>query len=301
MSIGLAVAVALLLEFLDDTIKTPEDVSRKLNLRVVGVIPKVKSKGSISKLIRNPRAEITEAFSSTRTALQFSILAGSLKSLLITGTKPGEGKTSTALALASSFATIGKTVLIIDADLRRPSFAFSSDASQGLSGVLSKGLPLMANVVRGPTDNLFLLPAGPIPPNPAELLASTRLLHLIEEAGDHFDLVFVDSPPVLTFADAPALSSVCDGTLLIIQSGGVRRQAVMRALERLESARGKVTGVILTHFDARKVGYGRAYGYGYRGYSELDFKRLGATPSDGRRQIRHFADGSSDKPSDLTE
>jgi succinoglycan biosynthesis transport protein ExoP len=299
MSLLFAIAIAFLLEFLDDTIKTPEDVSRKLHLRVVGVIPRVKSRDPISKLIRNPRAEVTEAFSSTRTALQFSILAGSLKSLLVTGSKPGEGKTSTALALGSSFATIGKKVLIIDADLRRPSFAFKSDESQGLSGVLSKGLALMAHVVQGPTDNLFLLPAGQVPLNPAELLASTRLMHLIEEAGDHFDLVLIDSPPVLTFADAPTLSSICDGTLLVVQSGGVRRQAVLRALERLDGARGKVTGVILTKFDAKKAGYGRSYGYGYRGYGDIDQKKLAASPSNSRRQIQHFMDTPAKRPDDF--
>jgi succinoglycan biosynthesis transport protein ExoP len=298
ISLALAIGLAFLIEFLDDTIKTPEDVNRKLKLRVVGVIPRVKSREPISKLISNPRAEVTEAFSSTRTALQFSILSGSLKSLLVTGSKPGEGKTSTTLALGSSFALIGKKVLIIDADLRRPSFAFSAEASQGLSGVLSKGLPLMPNVVLGPTDNLFLLPSGRVPHNPAELLASTRLLQIIEEASDHFDLVLIDSPPVLTFADAPTLSAVCDATLLIVQSGGIRRQAALRAIERLDSARGKVTGVILTKFDAKKAGYGRSYGYGYRGYSETDFKKLESSPASSRRQIKHFVDGATSHSDD---
>lgn len=295
ISLALAFAFAFLIEFLDDTIKTPEDVMRKLSLRVIGVIPRVKSREPIAKLIKNPRAEVTEAFSSTRTALQFAILAGSMKSVLVTGSKPGEGKTSTVLALGSAFAIIGKKVLIIDADLRRPSFAFRTDASQGLSGVLSKGLPLMPNVVQGPTDNLFLLPAGAIPLNPAELLASTRLVQLIDEATEHFDLVLVDSPPVLTFADAPSLSSVCDGTLLVVQSAGVRRHAVLRAVERLQGARANMAGVILTKFDAKKAGYGQGYGYGYRGYSESEYKRLGTTPSTGRRQIKHFTDGPASR------
>lgn len=299
ISLAIGIALAFLIEFLDDTIKTPEDINRKLNLRVIGVIPRAKSREPISKQIRNPRAEITEAFSSARTALQFSIMAGSIKTLLVTGSKPGEGKTSSALALATSFAQIGKKVLIIDADLRRPSFAFKAEASQGLSGVLSKGLPLMPNVVPGPTDNLYLLPAGQVPPNPAELLASPLLEQLLDEASDRFDLVLVDSPPVLTFADAPALSSVCDGTLMVVQSGGVRRQAVLRALERLDSARGKVTGVILTRFDAKKAGYGKGYGYGYRGYGELDHTRIAASPSNSQRQIKHFVDGPAKQTDDF--
>lgn len=301
VSFVIAVAIAFLIEFLDDTIKTPEDINRHLHLRVIGVIPRVKSREPISKLIRNPRAEVTEAFSSARTALQFSIIAGSIKSLLITGSKPGEGKTSSTLALGASFASIGKRVLIIDADLRRPSFSFRADASQGLSGVLANGAALLENVVQGPTDNLYLLPAGQVPPNPAELLASVRLLQVIQEASDHFDLVLLDSPPVLTFADAPTLSSACDATLLVVQSGGVRRQAVVRALERLEATRGKVSGVILTKFDARKAGYGRGYGYGYRGYSELDYKRIGTAPANSRRQIKHFVDGPPQRTDEFFE
>jgi polysaccharide biosynthesis transport protein len=301
ISLAIGIALAFLIDFLDDTIKTPEDVSRKLNLRVIGVIPRARSREPISKQLRNPRSEITEAFSSARTALQFSIMAWSIKTLLVTGSKPGEGKTSSTLALGAAFSQIGKKVLIIDADLRRPSFAFKAEASKGLSGVLSKGLPLMPNVIPGSTDNLYLLPSGPVPPNPAELLASPLLEQLIEEAGGQFDLVLVDSPPVLTFADAPALSAVCDGTLLVVQSGGVRRQAVLRSVDRLDSARGKVIGVILTRFDAKKAGYGKGYGYGYGGYGELDHTRVAASPKSRNRQIKNFVDGAASQTDEFID
>lgn len=289
ISIALAIFLALLVEFVDDRIKTPEDITSKLGIRVLGVIPRVKTSESIAKQLRNPRAAVTEAFSSTRAALQFAILAGSMKSFLVTGSRPSEGKTTTALALATSFAAIGRKVLIIDADLRRPSFAFDPKTSAGLVGILSQGLPLNEQVVPGPTPNLHLLPSGAVPANPAELLAGTRLMQLIEEAGRQYDLVFVDSPPVLAFADAPILGSVCDGTILVLQSGGVLRQTAHRAIERLQTARSNLIGAVLTKFDFSKAGYGATYGYG-NGYSE--FGRIGNT-SPGKRRVSYFNDTSA--------
>jgi polysaccharide biosynthesis transport protein len=304
LSFALAVGLALLIELLDDRIKTPEDVSTKLGTRLLGVVPKVRgTKGSVSKLLSNPRSDLAEAYSSARTALQLPIISGSMKTLVVTGSKPSEGKTTTTLALASSFAAIGKKVLIIDADLRRPSFSYDPRASLGLSGVLADGSPLKANVVPGPSQNLYLLPSGNVPPNPAELLAGTRLLQLINEAREEYDFVFVDSPPVLSFADAPILSSICDGTIFVVQAGAVFRQAAVRALDRLHNANARIVGTVLVRFDARKAGYGAsyAYGYGYGGYRDRGFPRL-LSPNSDDRQIRHFSASSrSNGPADPFE
>jgi polysaccharide biosynthesis transport protein len=278
-------------------------VSAKLGTRVIGVVPKVKGgKGSISKLLGDPRSPLVEAYSSARTALQLPIIAASMKTIVVTGSRPSEGKTTTTLALASSFAAIGKKVLIIDADLRRPSFAYDGKASVGLSGVLADGASLMGNIVPGATANLYLLPSGSVPPNPAELLAGTRLLGLIDEAREKFDFVFIDSPPVLTFADAPILSSVCDGTIFVVQADVVFRQAAIRALDRLHHANAKIIGTMLLKFDARKAGYGASYGYGY-GYGssgDRGYPRL-ASPTSEARQIRHFSDGRSGGSSNIFE
>ena len=165
------------------------------------------------------------------------------------------------LSLAVAFANAGKRVLIIDADMRRPSFAAAPGASAGLSGCLTQEEPLETNVIPGPVANLFLLPAGFVPPNPAELLASPRLGVLIAEARQVFDLVLVDSPPVLDFADAPSLASVCDGTLLILQAGAIRRPVARRTIDRLLEAQGMIVGALLTKYDVRRSGY--AYGYNY--------------------------------------
>jgi len=291
LSLALAIALALLLEFLDDTIKSPEDIVSKLGLRVIGLVPKVRTRDPISKQLRNPRGVVSEAYSSARVALQFAMIAGNMRSILVTGSRPAEGKTSTALALGTSFAAIGKKVLIIDADLRRPSFSVQGGQSAGLVGVLTKDLPLKAHVVPGDSPNLFLLPAGAVPANPAELLASTRLAHVIDVAKQYYDVVIVDSPPVLAFADSPMLSSVCDGTLLVVQAGGVRRQVARRALERLNVAHGAMIGVVLTKFDAKKAGYGQSYGYGYGygGSTGFGQKQLGYDGGSSQRQIREFS------------
>jgi len=283
LSLALAIGLALLLEFIDDTIKTPDDIKTKLGLAVLGVVPMLKGKPRIANLLRDPRSPVSEAFSSVRTALQFSSSSGVPRSLLVTGIRPAEGKTSSTLAMAVAFANTGMRVLIIDADLRRPSFAAAPGSSIGLSGYLSQNVPLREHVVPGPFENVFLLPAGVIPPNPAELLSSAKITQLIAEASAQFDLVIFDSPPVLDFADAPSLSAACDATVLIMQAGNIRRPAALRAIGRLTEAQGNIVGAILTKFDVRRAeysyGYNYAYGYGY----QLDKKSLSSEARRSRR------------------
>src|SRR5262249_27941482 len=155
---------------------TPDDVKSKLGLPVMGVVPRIKGRDTVADQLKDPRSTVSEAFSSARTALQFATPNGTPRTILITGVKPSEGKTSTVLALAVAFAGSGKRVLIIDADMRRPSFSAPMDASGGLSGYLTRDVRLRDEVVPGSAPNLYLLPSGVVPPNPAELLASQRLI-----------------------------------------------------------------------------------------------------------------------------
>lgn len=281
LSLAVAIGLALLLEYIDDTIKTPDDIKQKLGLAVIGTVPRLKGRINVAAQLRDPKSAISEAFSSARTALQFATASGAPRSLLVTGIRPGEGKTSTTLSMAVSFANAGKRVLIVDADLRRPSFASAAGASVGLSGYLTQNVVLRNQVVPGAFDNVYLLPAGVIPPNPAELLTSARFRELIEEAQEMFDLVIVDSPPVLDFADSPALSSVCDATILVLQAGNIRRPAALRTIDRLYEAKGYIVGAILTKFDARRADYAYGYNYGY-GYN-LESKGVSAETKRRRR------------------
>lgn len=297
LSLAAGIGLAFALNYIDDTIKTPEDVKQKLGLAAVGVIPRVKSgkADSITDALDDPRSPITEAFYSARTALEFTTTSGAPRSLVVTSSQPSEGKTSTTVSLGMSFARSGRRVLIIDADLRKPSFVANGKDSVGLSGLLTGDEPLDSQVIGSSTEGLFLLPSGVIPPNPAELLSSPRLPALIEEAGEIFDIVIIDSPPLLGFADAPILGSVCDATIIVVESGSIRRPAAQRTVERLMESRSNVVGVVLTKFDAKKSGYESSYYYYSYGRGAYAYgSKRSNKGANNRRKIRLFA-GSSEE------
>jgi capsular exopolysaccharide synthesis family protein len=267
--IGLAVGLllglgtAFSIEWIDDTIKTPDDVGTKLGLASLGVIPGVGKGLAVREQLEDPRSQVSEAYQSVRTALQFSTDHGVPRSLLVTSTRASEGKSSTALALAQTLANLGASVLLIDADLRKPTFRGPTSTSQGLSSLLAGSEKVAECVHPTQMERLFLLPSGPIPPNPAELLASGRFKEILDEALTRFDHIIIDSPPVLGLADAPMLASSTEGTLMVIEAGAIRRAAALNAVNRLRASDSRLMGAILTKFNALKVGYGYGYGYGY--------------------------------------
>ncbi len=260
----LGIAFALLREYLDDTLKTPEDIETQLHLGVLGIIPKL-DKGSPMAALNDPRSAFSESYRSVRTALQFSSSEGIPKSLLITSTSPNDGKSTSAFTLAHNFAQLGKRVLLIEADLRNPSLAklmgLTSDV--GLSSLLSGAATMAEAIVRSAGNEFDVILSGPLPPSPTELLASSKLVSLLTIAVRTYDQVIVDSPPVLGIADAPILANAVAGTLLVVRSGVTRIRVSQMALKRLHSARARMLGGILTQYDARVSGY--SYG-GYGGY-----------------------------------
>ena len=300
LSLAAGIGLAFALHYIDDTIKTPEDVKSKLGLASIGVVPKIKrsSDDLIATELNNPRSPVSEAFLSARTALDFTTETGAPRSLLVTSTRPGEGKTSSTVALGMSFAKAGRRVLIIDADMRKPSFVADAGASIGLSGMLTREAHLADQLVKSGVDGLYLLPAGIVPPNPAELLTSPKLKHILREAETHFDIVIVDSPPVLSFTDAPLLGSLCAGTVVIIQSGHIRTPAVRRTISRMLDSRSNVLGVLLTKFDARKAGqgYGGYYYYAYGKDAYAYSERKLSDSNAARRKIRIFLDEDETRP-----
>lgn len=270
--IGLALGLiaglgaALALEFLNDTIKTPEDVREKLRLPSLGIIPMKKGNDALAEELKDQSSAVSEAYFSLRTSLQFTTDSGAPKSLLITSTRAAEGKSSTTLALAQNFARLGNRVLLVDGDLRKPAFVTGLEPNEGLSKLLTNHEPLDNHVLNTQYENLSLLPCGPLPPNPAELLASPRLKAILADALTRYDMVIVDGPPVLGLADAPLLSGVCRATLLVVESGRTRTKAALDAITRLKAAGGNIVGAALTKFRARAHGYGYGYGYGYEPY-----------------------------------
>lgn len=265
MVAGLGTAFGL--EWLDDTIKTPDDVNAKLGIASLGVIPVVPKGSHIPEHLEDARSEVSEAYQSVRVALQFSTDHGIPSSLLITSTRAAEGKSSSALALARTLAKLGASVLIVDSDLRKPTFRGPHGSSEGLSTLLAGSDDLSKCIHPTEFPNLSLLTAGPIPPNPAELLASGRFKRILDQAAQQFDHVIVDAPPVLGLADAPLLSSICEGTVLVIEAGSIRRAAAVNSIARLRKANARLMGAILTKFAATSYGYGYGYGYGDGAYT----------------------------------
>lgn len=257
------IGAALILEFLNDTVKTQDDVRDKLRLAALGVIPKKESDDSLAEELKDQTSPVSEAYFSLRTAIQFTTESGAPKTLLITSTRPAEGKSSTTLALAQNFAKLGNSVLLIDGDLRKPAFVTGSDA-KGLSKLLTNSDPIRSHVLATQFDNLWLIPCGPIPPNPAELLASPRLKAILAEATAEFDMVIIDGPPVLGLADAPLLGAACRGTLMVIESGKTRTKAAVETINRLNASNSNIIGAVLTKFKHQAHGYG--YGYNYEPY-----------------------------------
>jgi capsular exopolysaccharide synthesis family protein len=262
----LGFGTAFAIEWIDDTVKTPDDLTAKLRIAALGVIPQVAKGGSVQEELQEPRSPISEAYQSVRTALQFSTDHGVPKNLLITSTRASEGKSSTALALSYTLASLGARVLLIDADLRKPTFK-GLKAQQGLSSLLAGSKDVRGCIEPTVLPGLSLLPGGAIPPNPAELLASGRFAEVLDEVMQDFDHVIVDGPPVLGLADAPLLASVCEGTLMVIETGGIRRAAALNSVARLRAAEARLVGGVLTKFNAKKTGYGYGYGYGEEQYA----------------------------------
>jgi polysaccharide biosynthesis transport protein len=271
----LGVLLALVLEFLDDTLKSPEDIEQKLRMPLLGIIPKLGKQDTPEKALQDPRSAFAESYRSVRTALQFSTDSGVPKVLLLTSAGPSEGKSTSALTLARNFAQLGKRVLLIEADMRNPSLhrSLGARAEVGLSSVLSGAALPTAAIQDTDDDRLKVILAGPLPPNPAELLAGSRLISLLTVAAEKYDQVIIDGPPVLGIADAPILANAAHATLLIVHAGETRVSAAQSAVKRLSAARARLVGAVLSQYDAKASGYG----YDYDSYYSY-----GATPRLGR-------------------
>lgn len=262
------VLAAIGLDILNDTIRTPSDVRNKLGLACLGAIPKrsgVAKRMGLLEELEDPGSPASEAYATVGTSLAFTTDEGLPHVFMVTSAKAAEGKSSTALALAHHFAKLGKRVLLVDADLRKPSFRGNSDET-GLTSLLTTDRPLLENLTATKYPNLYLLQCGAEPPNPAALLSGARFREVIAEARSQFDLVVVDSPPLLGLADAPLIASTVTATILVVESGQTRTSAALEAMYRLTAAGANILGVTLTKAVPKHSRYGHGYGYGYGRY-----------------------------------
>jgi len=273
---GLAGLVVLALEQIDEGLRDPADVKRLLELPLLGSVPDLEEDNPI-ELLADPKSQLSEAYLSVRSNLAFSTDHGVPRSLIVTSSRPSEGKSTTAYALAVVLSRTSNRTILIDADMRSPSihsFAGGNN-DRGLSNFLA-GDKDWASLVQ--TDaaggRLHYLPAGPMPPSAAELLSSERMTQLLAQLADHYDHVVIDSPPLLGLADAPLLASSVEGVVFVVESGGVAVRGLRAALGRLRMAHAHIFGVVLTKLHAQS-GFGYGYGYGYT-YGDNDGNKVAA-------------------------
>lgn len=263
----LALGVVAFLEYMDDTVKTPDEVEQATSLVTLGAVMRFSTRdGTTGTLLstdhfRNPAFE---AYRLVRTNLEFASVDRPLAVLLVTSASPGEGKSTTVANLAIALAQTGKRVIIVDADLRKPILhrLFEVPNKQGLTNLLLvEDGQVEQHLQAGPIEGLRVLPSGLLPPNPAELLTSPRMAALIERLKHEADIVILDSPPVLAVADAIVLASRVDGTLLVVDSQRTRADALRRAYEALAKSGTHMLGVVLNKLSKRSGSYYYYYYY----------------------------------------
>lgn len=197
----------------------------------------------------DPKSPISEQFRTIRTNILYSSIDDEIRTIMVTSSGPGEGKSTTTANLAVVFAQQGKTVLLVDADLRKPTvhYTFKLMNTTGLTTILTNQIELMDAVNKTDESNLFVLSSGPIPPNPSELLGSKAMKFFLENALEEFDMVIFDTPPVLAVTDAQILGNLCQGTVVVVSSGKTEKDSLMKTKELLTSTNGRLLGVVLNN------------------------------------------------------
>lgn len=292
----LGVGLAFSVEYMDRSIKTPDDVDRWVRLPNLGVIPSVNSiysgkcayglgYGGESRALAkqegppdirmithtNSTSVIAEAYRSVRTSLLLSNTGKQPKTVLVTSANPSEGKTTSAVNLAISLSQLGGRVLLVDCDMRNPNCHTILNVSNktGMSSFLAANIDISSLIVETSVPNLFTIPAGKIPPNPAELLASSRMRQMLQLVDEFFEYIVIDSPPTLAVTDAAILSTLVDGVILVVRSEVTPKDLVQRVKRMLQSTGAKIFGVLINHANVRGADYHyyykSYYAYGYGG------------------------------------
>jgi capsular exopolysaccharide synthesis family protein len=289
LSLGAGIGLAFLLDYLDDTLKTVDDVDRYLHLPSLALIPATRSesrprlKGGAAPesdstalaLTTDARSPVAEAYRHLRTSLLLSSAGQPPRTILVTSSQPSEGKTTTAVNTAVMLAQTGAEVLIVDCDLRRPRLHanFGVSNARGLTNYLSGDRDLESLIQ--PYDklpNLKLLTSGPVPPNPAELLGSSEMRRLLGVLAERFTHVVIDSPPTISFTDSSILSTMVDGVMLVVHGGRSSRGVVRRAKQQLVDVGANIFGVVLNNvkLDSTEYYYSGYYSSYYAGEDEGD-------------------------------
>lgn len=270
LNVALAIVSSLILsaifilgrENLFEMVRTPDDVGTRLKLPMLGAIP---VSADVMQAMGDPKSNVSESLNSIRTSLSLSSPGGIPRSLTVTSTQAGEGKSSACYGLAQGLAKLGRSVVIVDADLRRPNVhrLFGLKNSGGVSNVLAGVGTADAYLAREVAPHIDALLAGPIPPDATELLGAGRLRAMVAELAERYDHVLVDSAPVLGLADAPLVASSVDGVIYVVEAARNNVRGVQTAITRLQQGGTPILGVVLSRFDPTKSGYSYEYRYAY--------------------------------------
>ena len=266
LGLALAVGLAVLRETLDDKLRSTEDVERKLGTRLLGQTPYIKDE--VPDEIANFFSPISEAYASIRATLDYRLAAIKHPVILFTSSQSSEGKTTSAIAVARKYASIGRKTLLIDMDLRRPSVSgqlFDKRPKTGVVEAIYMHVPLDQAIMHAVEQNLDVLPVGAIPDNPAEILSSGLVNELLEKCRHLYDVVVIDSSPVMGIADAPLLSRFVDGVIFIVEANSAHAGQARQAIGRLRDMNATILGAVLTKY--RALDAGESYNYQYRYYS----------------------------------
>jgi non-specific protein-tyrosine kinase len=265
--VGLMIAAGIifLIEFLDDTIRDPQEITRRWGIPVLGMIVSYKSSsGEALVTVKHPRSPISEAFRSLRTNLQFAGIDTPIRTLLVTSPSPSDGKTTIVANLASVIAQSGRSVVIVDADLRRPRIhkMFQLSNRVGLTDQFIRTQDRFDGSLKSTeVANLHAITSGNLPPNPSELLSSGRMSEVLNLLHDQFNTVILDSPPILLVTDAMVLAQRVDGVLLVVKPSVTKWAALRQSIEQLQHVKANLLGIVVND-----VNIGRSRYYYYRGY-----------------------------------
>jgi capsular exopolysaccharide synthesis family protein len=292
--------LAFALDRLDDSVKSPDELREHMDLPMLGLIPAIRGDrrglrsedGTSDRLITHvdPRSPVTEAYRSMRTNLAFARAQQSPQAIVVASPGPADGKSTTAANLAITFAQQGQRTLLIDADLRRAVLdrAFRVERSPGLTEVIVGEAMLADAIHETEVPNLSILASGRFPPNPAELLGSSRMQEILRDAKAKFDVVLLDSPPLLAVTDAAVLATMVDGVVLVIRTQRTKRDAVRRAIGHIRSVRGRLLGAVLNDVDMRSGAYYGSYGHYYYSYYGRERRRDARDARTAVRRLREM-------------
>jgi len=287
---ALSFGLVLLVDHLDDSIKSSEDVGELIGISTLAAIGRISASKLPNKLVtsRKTNARFGEVYRLLRTNIEFSAADRHIRTLIVTSSNRLEGKSITAANLAIVLAQKGKRIILVDANLRRPmlhKFFQQPNTSGVTTALLQRGhVPATDLLVSTDVDNLYVLPSGPLPPNPTELLGSQQMYDLVEELKEHADLVIFDSPPLLPVVDAMVLAHICDAALLVVMAGATRPDALRRARDQLAQSGTYTLGVVLNRISTSNTDYYQQYNY-----SATMSRERGDPPWRGLAQLFHHS------------